>query len=341
MIRSVTPGDLWVLRRKPRNQVVLYNERLLARPHQPFWFASRCFFEGNSQDRTTSVFHDRGVRAVAQARGRAGRPEQDIVYLGVYGSDRRTLPSDYDIWYRLLEQLTVTAGHNHTQRLYASLWSQQAEAHEIFRQLGFQAYLRRIVLQLSGPDWDQGTTLAPMHGQSRADAWGIHKLYGSVAPRIVQHAEVRTPRSWGLPLAQRWQQTRRRGWVLGSHDDVSAYLHMRSGPAAHVLTLLLHPAAREVAPDVLRFGLTQISDDKPVYLILAEYLSELLAPVQNLGFQPVGEQTMWMKSTAVTMRQPVRVSAFEPGIEPRITIPHISVPREDAHTYARPTRNYD
>jgi hypothetical protein len=180
-----------------------------------------------------------------------------------------------------------------------------------------------------------------MHGQSRADAWGIHKLYGSVAPRIVQHAEVRTPRSWGLPLGQRWQRVRRRGWVLGTHDDVSAYLHMRSGPSAHVLTLLQHPSMLEMAPDVLRFGLAHINDDKPVYLVIAEYLSELLAPAQNLGFQPVGEQTLWMKSTAVPMRQTVRVSAFETGIEPRITIPHISVPREDAHTYARPTRNYE
>ena len=41
MIRSLTPGDLWILRRKPRSQVMLYNEAMLVKPHRPFWFGVR------------------------------------------------------------------------------------------------------------------------------------------------------------------------------------------------------------------------------------------------------------------------------------------------------------
>jgi hypothetical protein len=339
MIRSVTPGDLWVLRRKPRQQVVLYDDSLLAQVHQPLWFALRCFMQGTGRERAMSTFHANGLRAFAQVRGRPGRPEQDILYLASQGIPTQALPSNYDIWYRLLEHLCIQAGHHHIQRLYAAIWSQQVELHEIFRQLGFQSYLRRVVLQLSGPDWDQGTTLAMMRHQSRSDAWAIHKLYGTLAPNLVQQAEVRTARTWTLPLTRRWQHHRRRAWVLGTPDDLEAYLHVRSGPASHVFTMLVRPDLLEQAASIMRFGLAQLHDHKPVYLLLSEYQGELLVPAQNLGFQPIGEQTLLMKSMTVKASKPVLVSAFEPSLEPRITIPHISVPREDSHSYVRPQRD--
>lgn len=336
MIRSVTPGDLWVLRRKPHHQVVLYDEAHLVRPPKPFWFALRCFLGGSGHDRAMLTFHDRGLRGFVQARGRHGRPEQDIAYLASYGAHKHRLPSDYDIWFRLLEHFCTEAGKRHVQRLYAAVWSDQVEMREILRQLTFQPYTRRVVLQLSGPDWDQGTRLAMMRTQSRHDAWAIHKLYGTVAPYVVQHAEARTPRTWTLPFARRWR--RGRGWVFGPEDNLIAYLHSQSGPAGHVLGLLIHPNARDQAADVLRFGLTQVQDIKPIYLLLAEYQSELLAPAENLGFQPVGEQTLFLKRTTIPVRKSVLIPAFEPGLEPRITVPQISVPREEAHAYARATR---
>jgi hypothetical protein len=335
MIRSVTPGDLWALQRKPRHHVVLYNGDLLVRPHQPFWFAMRCFLEGTGQDRAMEVFRERGIRSIVQTQGRHNRPEQDILYLASHRSSKHTLPSDHDVWYRLLEHTIANAGQHQIQRLYASLWSHQVEIQEIFRQLGFQSYLKRAVLQLVGPDWDQGTTMAVMHAQSRHDAWAIHKLYGVVAPHVVQRAEVRNPRSWLLPLAQRWHRVRRRGWTLGTGDELEAYLHVLSGSNAHVFSLLMHPAARERTVNVLRFGLSQVRDDKPVYLFLSEYQSELLTPAQNLGFQPVGEQTLLLKSTTIPLRKSVLLPTFEPSLEPRITVPHSSVPREDSHSHVR------
>lgn len=339
MIRSVAPIDLWALRRKPRSQVVLYTTSLLVQPHRPLWFALRCMLQGVGRDRAMMVFHDRGLSAVVQAQGRNGRPEQDIIYLSTHGARGRGWPSDRDIWFRLLEQLCSNAGHNYVQRLYASISSQQVELREIFRQLGFQAYAHRTILQLSGPDWDQGTTIAPMRAQSRQDRWAIHKLYGAVTPHLVQYAEACNPRDWMLPLTQQWTTQRRRAWVLGPADDLVAYVHATSGPVAHVFTLLIHPQARDVVTEVLRFGLTQVPDTRPVYLLLREFQEELLAPAQDLGFQPIGEQTMLVKSMVVPVRRSVLVPALEPGLEPRIPIPSISAPREDPHLYVRSTRS--
>ena len=340
MIRPLTPGDLWILRRKPRSQVMLYNESMLVKPHRPFWFGVRCVLEGSRRDGATFVFRERGLRAAAQAVGRSGRPEQDLVMLSAYG-DGRGNPTDPDIWFRILEALCVSAGHHRVQRIYAALSQRHEELREIFRQLGFGGYTHQTVMRLEGPDWDQGITLAPMRQQARRDAWAIHKLYGAITPHPVQQAEARVARDWTLPLARSWSRPRRRGWVLGPEDNLHAYLHLTSGPVAHVLTLLIQPEARAMTTDILRFGLGQISDSLPIYLLLREYQRELLLPAEDLGFQPIGEQALLCKQTTETVRRPFLMPAREPATEPRAPIPTISSLSEDARRYVRTTRHYE
>lgn len=329
MIRSVAPGDFWSLQRKPRNQVVLYTDELLAQAHRPAWFALRCLLQGNGRDRSTLISQERGVSAVVQALGRGGRPEQDVVYLGSSGARVAHLPSDYDAWFCLLERLCINAGHAHIQRLYAAAPSQHTEVREVFRQLGFQTYTHKTILHLSGPDWDQRTSMALMRVQSRRDYWAIHKLYGAVTPHLVQHAEVHNARHWSIPMPQPFGSQRRVAWVLGPDDDLLAYLRLTSGISAHVFSLLIRADARDLVLEVLRFGLAQLSDTRPIYLVLREYQSELLVPCQSLGFQLIGEQALLMKSTVVAVRRPLLVPSFEPGLEPRVTAPRISTARED------------
>lgn len=203
----------------------------------------------------------------------------------------------------LIEALWLHAGQYRVQRLYAALSQRHEELREIFRQLGFASYTQQIVLRLEGPDWDQGVTVAPMRAQARRHDWAIHRLYGLTAPHLVQQAEARVARDWQLPITEGWRRAPRRGWVLGTDDSPIAALRLMSGPAAHVFTLLINPDSRDVVTDVLRFGLGQIVDTLPVYLLLREYQSELLAPASDLGFQPIGEQALLFKQTTVAVRR--------------------------------------
>ncbi|MFV9503611.1 MAG: hypothetical protein AB4911_03505 [Oscillochloridaceae bacterium umkhey_bin13] len=334
MIRSVAPGDLWSLRRKPRNQVVLYTEGLLTEPHRPAWFGLRCLLRGNGREFSTAVYHERGGSATVQAQGRHGRPEQEVIYLATQGNP----PSrDYELWYRLLERICLNAGYHQVQRVYAAPPSEHPELREIFRQTGFQIFAHHTLLHLSGPDWDQGTSLAPMRFQSRRDHWAIHKLYGATTPHLVQLAEVRNARQWALSLNHPLGGPHRAAWVLGPDDDLTAYLRLTSGSAGHVFSLLIRPDARERAVEVLRFGLAQLSDTRPVYLLLREYQAELLIPAQDLGFQPIGEQALLVKHTVVAVRRPLLVPSLEPGLEPRVPAPQIATSREDATLYVRST----
>ncbi|HEX9441641.1 MAG TPA: hypothetical protein VF909_18280 [Roseiflexaceae bacterium] len=304
---------------------------MLAHPHRQMWFALRCLLEGSGHDVATFIYRERGMRAAAQAVGRGGKPEQDIVMLSAYGGGHGH-PTDPDVWFRLLETLCAHAGHHRVQRLYAALSQRHEELREVFRQLGFAGYTQQTVLRLEGPDWDQGVTLAPMRPQTRRNDWAIHRLYGATTPHVVQQAEARVARDWQLPLTQSWRRLRRRGWVLGGDDNLSAALRLTSGPAAHIMTLLIHPDARDIVTDVLRYGLGQISGTSPVYLLLREYQSELLAPVSDLGFQPIGEQALLLKQTTVAVRRPSLLPALEPRAEPRGPIPTISSLGEDARS---------
>ena len=338
MIRPATLGDLWTFRRKPRSMVMLYNEPTLTRMHRLGWYTLRSVMQGAGRDGATLVYRERGMRALIQSIGRARRPEQDIILLASYGGGPGH-PTDPDIWFRLMEALVVLAGKYHIQRLYAALSQRHDELREVFRQSGFTCYARQSVLRLEGPDWDQGTTLAPMRPQTRHDIWAIHKLYGLTTPRPVQQAEARDSRSWLIPRGRLWS-TRPRAWVLGPEDNLTAYLHLSSGPNAHILTLLLQPDARDITTDILRFGLGQLPDGLPVYLLLRDYQRELLLPAGDLGFQPIGEQALFVKHTTVAARRLILLPALEPGLEPRVSMPTIT-PESDVRPYVRTTRHHE
>lgn len=339
MISPATLSDLWTLRRKPRSQIMLYNEVMLAKPHRPFWSALRSVVEGTGHHGATVMLRERGVRAAVQTIGRRSRPEHDVVMLASYGGGRG-FPTDPDMWFRLLEQITMQAGQARIQRLYAALSQGHVELRELFRQLGFAHYTTQTVLRLEGPDWDQGTTVAPMRAQTQRSLFAIQKLYGLVTPRPVQGAEVRDSRTWKLPRSRN-SRARVRGWILGSDENLTAYLHITSGPASHVLTLLVHPEAREITTDVFRFGLGQIGDDLPVYLLLREYQREHMLPASDLGFNPIGEQALFVKHTTAPVRQPILRPVAEPRLEPQIPIPTISSIHEDVRAYVRSTRYYE
>jgi hypothetical protein len=104
---------------------------------------------------------------------------------------------------------------------------------------------------------------------------------------------------------------------------------------------MVQPDARVITTDILRFGLGQISDSLPVYLLLREYTRELLLPAEDLGFQPIGEQALLLKQTTETVRRPFLMPAREPTTEPRTPIPTMSPLSEEARGYDRTTRHHE
>ena len=335
MIRKATIADVWMAWQKPRNMVMFYHEAMLATARRPAWFVVRALIEATARDGAAQVYRDRGVQAFIRAEGRRGRPEHDIVMLATYGGGPGC-PTDPDVWFRLLEALCATAARDGVQRFYAALPETPDELREVFRQVGFQCYTRQMVLHLDGPDLDQRTTIAPMRPQERRDVWAVHKLYGATTPHSVQLAEARSARDWQLPIT-RSLSTIRRAWVLGRDDDLAASLQLVSGQTAHVLTLIVRPDQRDIVGDVLRFGLGQVTDTSPVYLMLREYQQELLAPAADLGFEPLGEQHLVARQSTVPARR-LFPSALRRQAEPRRPIPTTASLHDEVTPYAGSSR---
>jgi hypothetical protein len=339
MSRLLTPIDLFGLRRKARSLVVLDGDISLLRRHRVVLLAVRSILENHSTHSTTVVGNG-PISAILQARLRHLRPERELMALASYGPDQR-YPSDHDMWFNLLESHVVQSARDRIQRLYATLDNQHADLTEIFRQSGYAPFSRQLLLRLDGPDWDQGTRIAIMQPQTRHDVWGIHQLYGQTTPRPVQLAEAKTARDWMLPLATPWERTKQRAWVQRHTDQIVASLRIQSGREAHVMHLLVQPSARDEVPDMLRFGMSQIADTLPIWLVLRDYQEDLIWSAQDLGFQPFSEQSLLVRHNVAFIRRPAFARVLEPNHEQGSPIPTI-VPaaNKQARFYATHKRHH-
>jgi hypothetical protein len=336
MSRLLTPTDLFTLRRKPRALALLHDEALSVQRHGPLLFSLRSLLT-NSGRYTTFIHRENRIQAMLQAVRRESRPEQTVVALASYG-DEHQLPTDHDMWFRLLEAHVAHSARHQIQRLYATQSDATADLSEIFRQSGYTPYVRQIVLRLDGPDWDQGTRIASMHPQGRHDVWGVHQLYGQITPRPVQLAEARAARDWMIPLQAPWLGVKQRAWVHSHHTQVVAALRVSSGRDAHMMQLLIDPHAREQATDVLRFGISQIADTLPIWLVLRDYQEELMWAAQDLGFQPIDEQLRWVRHNVSFIRRSAIARVLE-AHDAGTPVPTIVPASEQARLYARTKRN--
>jgi hypothetical protein len=142
-----------------------------------------------------------------------------------------------------------------------------------------------------------------------------------------------------LPLQTPWDGVKRRAWVLHNAAHISAALRVRSGREAHLMHLLIDPNARELATDMLRFGISQIADTLPIWLVLRDYQEELLWSAQDLGFQPIDEQSLWVRHNVSFMRRSAFARVLEPTRESGSPVPSIVPASEQARLYARTKRN--
>ena len=300
-------ADLIDMRRTPYSRTMLYNEQTLAGVHRPLWFALRCSLPFGPELQTL-VYRERGLRGYLQSRCRSFTPEADVLYFAMQPRRRgMSQPTDPDVWYRLLEECVTRGGARGIERFYAPLPLNSSMA-EVFRQLGFHTYAKRHVWRMLAPDVQEGSAMIALRPQQRRDPLAIQRLYESVTPQAVQRAELRSARSWQLPVVGAPYGVRQRSWVLGrdGRDDVlRAALHLWLGSRAAVVQLLIEPEERNLASAILRFGLTQVAaaHQGSVYILVPEYHAELETPLYELGFEYLGEQQLFMKTTTVNIRK--------------------------------------
>lgn len=306
MIRPASVADMWSMRRKPRRRIFFYNDTLLASSYHPYLQACSSLLDPltTHSDQVTLVLRDHGVRGYLQARRHPNTAELDLQFLTAYS--RRNAPPlrDGEIFFRLIEDLLKRAGKHHLQRVFATVGARAADLTEVLRQLGFQPFTQQSIWMLPEPVVEVGSALVALRHQSRRDAWAIHQLYCSLTPRHVLQAELRDSTSWLLPRAQQWMRHRERGWVLGDDQSIVGHIGVKTGSRGYVLRMMIAEHLRSDTAAMVRYVLAQLHEQRPIFVVLRSYQSELSSVLEDLGFVERGEQTLFVKQLAIVQRQP-------------------------------------
>lgn len=302
MVRPAIIADLWALRRKPQRRVFLYTPAMLATSYRAYTHLLRSVAGPIGQNHITLVLRDGGMRGIVQADRRSHTPELDLLYLNAYTKQRKRTMREGEIWYRLVEDLLRRAGEHRIERVFAAVGTRFDDVSEVLRQLGFQAYAQQRLWMLAEPAIETGSTMRALRRQRSRDAWALHQLYLSLAPRHVQQSEHRQVSAW--QLARRSLNYRERGWVLGDDQSLTVHLHVQTGVRGHVLRLLIAPHLRDQAPTLIRFALSQLTEQRPVFALVHSYQGEHEAALEELGFTLRGEQTLFVKQLALPTKQP-------------------------------------
>jgi len=275
--------------------------------------------------------HQRALQGFVQARTRqAGLPWMgrrcsaavDIVRIAPdldFSEDAGT------VWYRLLLHLCVAAGEAGTQRLFARL-PEDTLAEDVFRQAGFAVYCRERVFGWSGRPYPTHPA-SPVRSVTAEDQWEIQKLWRSLTPARVLSAEEPNGQPASPPAIDVHFSESEQGYVLRREEgDVAGFVHMLRRPRGIWLRLLVSPEARHAADALLDHVLITLGEqgNRPIYCAVRDYEDNIESPLQQRGFEHVSSHSLWVKQTAVQVKEnrPRLVHAVGKRAEVAPTISH-------------------
>jgi hypothetical protein len=328
MIRPLYLSDLLFVR--SCRDLPLNLDHGAAASTRSLWGMVTSFLPLDQRGALTFVYHDQGqVMGLIQARQRLGSNNWDVTRLAAVEKNPDSRTDSETIYARLLEQLAVAAGEHGGQRLYAKAPA-EAPGFAAFGQAGFAVYGQEEVFVRAGqaPVAPLPADDPPLRPQQPRDAWGILRLYHTVAPKMVQLAEARTAADWEC----RWRPGER-CYVLEQKGDIIGYVH--ASYLEHRLELLLHPQAYPLAGALVRGGLAGLafpheSDPRrlarlmerplrdPVYCCLPAYQGGLSEALETNGFRFLACQAQLVReiTAAIKERVPVLQPVLERGLEP-------------------------
>lgn len=207
----------------------------------------------------------------------------------------------HELWTALLEYGIAASGMAGARRLFAAAIEDTVACRSL-RSTGFEPYTRQTMLYAARID-SSATRPSGMRRQESSDVWSIHQLYHHVTPRPVQFAEARTSAAWEAPkrsplawLAPDLRQVEQ--FVLETIDGIVAYCRVT---ACHHRARLDVLADLSVRDDIGDFIAAAVADagvgDCTLEIVVPEYSTDLIWPLERVGFEPVAERVAQVRHT--------------------------------------------
>jgi len=229
-------------------------------------------------------------------------------------------------WTQLLEHLVVDAGEKGAQRIYARLSTDSPQL-PIFNQTGFHAFTREMLFVYDHDKAIERPVNLQLKNQRGRDLWQIHRLYETVTPSPVQHAEQLNSDSWEISKGYFPRFTKEVAWVMSEDqaDRATAYVRILSHRNKHLIKIMNLDNQREILPDLLRFALSQLKTgaDCQVYCSIREYQAEQEVALEETGFKYFGRQSVLVKHTATMVRVGEKSLAY--ARDRRLELPQTTV----------------
>jgi hypothetical protein len=242
------------------------------------------------------------ITGLAQIRARPGRSERVIVFMSP-GLNHQS--GSHAIWQRLITHLCVYTAAHGTHRVYVRLPLEGQES-QLFKNMGFQDYCHETIFKLA-PSTPRKTpqlsiTLRPQHPN---DSWGLQKLYATLTPRSIQHAEGLAQGQWELAKHRLGEQGRRFGYVWEVDGELLGALHLRAGKNGYWVRTLLHPNLQGQNTVICQaiLQLTAAKPHLPVYFAVRQYEGGWDFALSELGFEPLTSQMLMVKAMTIRVRE--------------------------------------
>jgi hypothetical protein len=262
---------------------------------------------------TTYIWKSKNPDAAAfvQLNLEEGQPNAHLASIGVgvtEGEPDDQGESDEDIWLPLLDQLVVVAGQRGVHNLIAEAAEDGPEL-QVLRRAGFVVYTRQDIW--INDRLDPNGSSGQLVERQAIDDWDISVLYSSIVPGMIQSVEPGPPLDTG------------QNWVLREDGELTAYVHVSSGPVANWMKLFIHPNARTRPKNIIEAALQAQSPtaEHPVYCCVRRYQSWLLSALETAGFRPWGSQAVMVKHIVQHIESPAPVAknVIEPKAVPGST----------------------
>jgi hypothetical protein len=311
MIRPFHLRDLGLVHRLGDRGVVFQTQAALTTVPHPVRHALITMLVGGNS--STYIWKSKNPNAAAfvQLTMEEGQANAHLASIGVEvtrGESDEHSETDEDIWLPLLDQLVVVAGRKGVHNLIAEAAEDGPEL-PLLRRAGFVVYTRQDIWINDRLD-PNGSTGHLVERQS-IDDWDINVLYSSIVPGMIQSVEPGPPLDTG------------ENWVLREDGELTAYVHICSGPVANWMRLFIHPNARTKPKNIIEAALQAQSPtpEHPVYCCVRRSQSWLLSALEKSGFRPWGSQAVMVKHIVqhIESRAPVANNVIEPKAVPGST----------------------
>ena len=316
MIRPFGLRDISTIRRLQPRGVAFDLRRLLLYSTSPTRSALLGYLSRNHLGTITCVHEnsssaESGQRGCAQVWPRPGRAEWDLVFLAP-SLDHHQKASE--IWRQLLAHLIIQGAKQDIQRIYARS-SEDAEAEDILRQVGFTIVAREEVFVLSHRPAPAPLPKGLRRVDRRQDRWALSELCRQVVPPLVQQAEGLLPHRCAAPHHPLARFLFADEYVWVEKGKIIAYLGLCGSARGYWLEITVRPEYRADLLPYIKYVLTlaQRLNSTPVYCSIPDYSVGLGWLLRTLGFESYTRQVLLVVHTVA--RVPVRRRLVIPGLE--------------------------